>query len=404
MWRRHGDLAYTVLVFVVFCVEVVALGLLTVVFAGRLFSLLPYSDVAATLVGVVVATALALSVLTGYVLVFHAITRTREEQRALRVESWTVQWIDSVLGDAPFPPPTDEAIEAGVSLRHLMSGDAGRAVAEGLWRTGAAAELLRKLQSSRMTDRMEALDGLAKARLPTVLPSVVRHMTSSEPVIRLMAARAAARTLSEWRGAGRDDAIQSFAEALPQADLPTGAMSETLLLAEDGAAGIAARLLTNEQSPPRVLRATLDALGRLGLAEFAYEAAVWINHEDPEVRSASLRALGKLGRVPMRARDAVVIALMDDTEFVRVQAARAAAFVPARIAVTALHQSLGDRSWWVRRAAAESLLHRGRWGIAVLRKAARAHRDRFARDMAAQVLLDAGLVDFTDVPHLRATA
>jgi HEAT repeat protein len=219
-----------------------------------------------------------------------------------------------------------------------------------------------------------------------------------------MAARAAARTLSEWAGPGRAEAFGAFSDALSWADLPAGALAETLLLLDRSASGVVARLLSDPNSPPVALRATLDAVGRLHLVEFAYEAGVWIGHQDPEVRAAALRALGRLGRVPMRARDAVVIALADDTEFVRVQAARAAAYVPARIAVNALHGSLGDRSWWVRRAAAESLLNRGRWGIATLRKAARAHRDRFARDMAAQVLLDGGIVHAEEIPQLKATA
>lgn len=38
-----------------------------------------------------------------------------------------------------------------------------------------------------------------------------------------------------------------------------------------------------------------------------------------------------------------------------------------------------------------------------MRKAARAHQDRFARDMAAQVLLDGGVVQITDMPQLMAT-
>jgi HEAT repeat protein len=404
MWRRHGDLAYGSLVLVVFCVEVAGLGFLTLTFAGRLFSILPYAGVVGALVGVVVATAAALLALTGYILVYHAMTRSHEQKRALRVEEWTDQWVRVLYGEATLPPLTEEATEAGLNLRHLLTGEEGRSIADGLWRSGAVAALLRKLRSSRMVDRMEALDALAKARIPTALSPIVRMMSSSEPVVRLMAARAAARTLSEWFGPGLPEAIAAFAHALRRADLPAGAMAETLLLLEGSAPGVVARLLSDDDLPPLVLRASLDAVGRLHMVEFAYEAAVWIGHQDPEVRAAAFRALGRLGRMPMRARDAVAIALADDTEFVRVQAARAAAFVPARIAVRALYGSLGDRSWWVRRAAAESLLNRGRWGIATLKDAARAHHDRFARDMAAQVLLDGGIVRIADLPGLKASA
>ena len=86
-----------------------------------------------------------------------------------------------------------------------------------------------------------------------------------------------------------------------------------------------------------------------------------------------------------------MIALNDDTEFVRVQAARAAAYLPPEVAVPVLQGSMGDSSWWVRRASAESLLKLGPKGIGTLWAAANKHPDVFAGDMAAQVLLDAGI-------------
>src|SRR5439155_22569638 len=213
----------------------------------------------------------------------------------------------------PPVPLTSEALEAGLNLRHLVTGDDGRQLAEALWRTGAAATLLAQLGSRRLLDRMEALDGLARARLPTTFAPVIRQITHPEPVVRLMAARAAARTLAEWSGPGRQEAIDAFARGIGMADLPSGAAAETMLLLEGNAPGVLSRLLTDEATPVSLLRAALDVVGRLRLGEFAYEAAVRISHRDPEVRAAALRALGRAGRVPVRARDSVVIALMDDT-------------------------------------------------------------------------------------------
>jgi len=229
-------------------------------------------------------------------------------------------------------------------------------------------------------------------------------MAHPEPVVRLMAARASARILAEWTGPGRDEAGAAFAEALKNSELPVGTAGETLLLLERAAPVVLGWLLSLPETPAFLLRAALDSVGRLGLVEFAYDAGARVNHRDREVRAAALRAMGRLGRVPTRARTAVVIALSDDTEFVRVQAARAAAFVPARLAVMALRGALGDQSWWVRRAAAESLLRQNRWGVAVLRKAARSHPDHFASDMAAQVLLDAGILQARDAPASRRMA
>src|SRR5438093_728273 len=262
MWRRHGDLAYSFLTFVIFCFEVAGLAVLTLAFAGQLFGVLPYAAVLAVLVSVVMVTAIALCVLTGFVLVYHALTRAREQQQAERIDASTDLWIKAIYEEGALPPLTKESTEAGLNLRHLLSGEEGRTIAEALWRTGAVAGLLRKLQSSRMTDRMEALDAMSKARIPTALSIIVGLMTSPEPIVRLMATRAAARTLSEWFGPGRDEAFQVFADALPRADLPAGAMAETLLLMEANASGVVARLLSDQESPPRVLRATLDAVGR----------------------------------------------------------------------------------------------------------------------------------------------
>jgi len=172
-------------------------------------------------------------------------------------------------------------------------------------------------------------------------------------------------------------------------------VTEVLILLQDAAPAVTARLVASPNLPAPIVRACLDAVGRLGLVQLAYEVGSRITHRDPEVRAAALRALGRLRRVPTRSRDAVIIALADDTEFVRIQAARAAAFIPELNAVTELSHALGDPSWWVRRAAAESLLARDDWGLRALQEAAVSHLDRFARDMAAQVLLDAGLT----VPH-----
>jgi hypothetical protein len=72
--------------------------------------------------------------------------------------------------------------------------------------------------------------------------------------------------------------------------------------------------------------------------------------------------------------------------------------------MTALYEALGDRSWWVRRAAAESLAARDAWGVDALKKASVSHPDRFARDMAAQVLLDGGVKLPDEAIQLRGTA
>jgi len=391
MWRRYGDVPYTLLVFAVFSVEVLTLALVTWSFSRHLFGFVPYMEGQRVLVGAVAVTAAALVMLAGYILAYHAMSLSRDRRSRARVKMWSERWILAVFGEGPFPKPplAAEAQEAGLALRELLGGKRGRKLAASLESAGVGESLVRRLGSRRRTVLLEALEGLARARLPSAFGAVNRLLHHPKPVVRLMAARAAARTLATWGEPGRDDAIIAFAESLAVLNLPAGAVTEVLILLRNAGPAVAARLMAHSNLSPPVARACLDAIGRLGLVQLAYEVASHATHPDPEVRAAALRALARLRRVPQRARDVVIIALADDTEFVRVQAARAAAFIQAENALAALYQSLGDRSWWVRRASAESLLGSGGWGAEALKKAARSHPDRFAREMAAQVLIDA---------------
>jgi HEAT repeat protein len=406
MWRRYGDVPYTLLVFGVFSLEVVSLGLVIWGFSRNLFGFVPFGEIEGVLVGGVAVTAAALALLTGYILAYHAMSLSRERRSLDLGKIWTERWIRALEGEGNFPQPplTKEAQEAALVLRELLAGPEGAVLASRLEEAGVAEALVRRLESHRRTVRIEALEGLARARLPKAFDAVNRYVYDSQAIVRLMAARAAARTLGAWHGPGRYEAEASFAESLAVIDLPAGAVTEVLILLETATLGVTARLMADPKLPAQLVRACLDAIGRAGLSSLSYEAGPWIAHTDPEVRAAALRAMGRLARVPMRARDAVIIALADDTEFVRIQAARAAAFVSEPSAITALYEALGDRSWWVRRASAESLVARDAWGVDALKKAAVAHPDRYARDMAAQVLVDAGVEVPPEAMQLRGTA
>ena len=93
--------------------------------------------------------------------------------------------------------------------------------------------------------------------------------------------------------------------------------------------------------------------------------------------------------MPETAEATLLHAVGDEVDFVRVQAAHAAAFVPAEAALPALEPRLEDASWWVRRAAAASLARLGELGVATVKRAAESHPDKAAREMAVQILLEA---------------
>jgi HEAT repeat protein len=147
-------------------------------------------------------------------------------------------------------------------------------------------------------------------------------------------------------------------------------------------------LILRDRPRSATVRAAIDGIGRLKLLVFAEEVMRFLSDPDDEVRAAALRAVVHLGFLPEASRGNVVTALTDEVDFIRIHAAAAARFLPRRYALSLLSDRLGDRSWWVRRAAADSLVALGPAGLAELGRAVRAHPDRFARDMAEQALRD----------------
>uniref|UniRef100_A0A832I0F3 HEAT repeat domain-containing protein n=1 Tax=Eiseniibacteriota bacterium TaxID=2212470 RepID=A0A832I0F3_UNCEI len=130
--------------------------------------------------------------------------------------------------------------------------------------------------------------------------------------------------------------------------------------------------------------AAVEALGAWG----AREAGPWLERlladGGVEARTAAARALGLLGDP---AHEAALVAALDDYAWpVRAQAARALGALGAARAVQRLAARVHDRAWWVRRHAAYALAACGPRGRAALRALRRQRADRFARDMAGEVL------------------
>ena len=166
-------------------------------------------------------------------------------------------------------------------------------------------------------------------------------------------------------------------------------VEESLLLLETRAGPILRELLADPDLSDTLRWVALETCGRLGLADMAEQVTPSTTHPDPELRAAAFRALRRLGTVPEGAQAPLLQALNDEVDFVRVQAAHAAAFLPAGVALPALEPRLGDESWWVRRAAAASMARLGDDGVAAVRRAAETHPEKAAREMAVQVLLEA---------------
>jgi len=133
-------------------------------------------------------------------------------------------------------------------------------------------------------------------------------------------------------------------------------------------------------------RAIIEALGlaRHHAARRAVERR--LREGDVEQRIAAARALGR-----MEATDcatSLVGALQDQAWAVRAQAAHALGHMRAEIALLALPTRLTDPAWWVRHHAAHALREFGTEGRRELERIAAHSPDRYARDMAREVLAD----------------
>jgi len=135
---------------------------------------------------------------------------------------------------------------------------------------------------------------------------------------------------------------------------------------------------------PRIERAIMEALGQIGDLAAAAEIERRLTADAVDTRVAAARALGRMRAV--HSVSGLQTALKDPAWQVRAQAAWALGRTRASLAVYALTGRLTDEAWWVRRHAAYALAQMGEEGIAALEHARTSSTDRYARDMAQEVL------------------
>ncbi|MEK7233964.1 MAG: HEAT repeat domain-containing protein [Elusimicrobiota bacterium] len=108
-----------------------------------------------------------------------------------------------------------------------------------------------------------------------------------------------------------------------------------------------------------------------------------LSSPNTEVKIAVCRALAALGERSVGAH--LVPLLAAESWEIRAKAAWALGKLGYQESIPQLIVSLGDRAWWVRLNTGEALARMGQTGRRALEESL-SHRDRFARDMAAQWL------------------
>ena len=450
MWRRYGDVLYAVVLSVVLTAEAAVLAVLTWMFLPGLARLVPRLELEAMLLAGVAMTGMALVAVAGFVLAYHSFSARRERLHMEALDVWADRWVRVVIERRPRPEPPIQgaAVEALLDLREALRGEEGERVDELIRHYGVARALVSQAAGGRRkglgrllprprrrsfrgtAERLDSLEALAKARLPEAFPAMLELLSDPQITVRLMALRGLARTIARMpTPTDRHRSALELCDRLRVADLPGGAIEECFLLLEDTAPMVLRNLLERPEissfgveewavdtrgirrrgkapdfrtrGPGSLLRAALDATGRLKLLDLGDRVAEFTAYREPEVRAAAIRALGRLGYLPEHAEAGLVAALHDDVEFVRVQAAHAAVLLSPETAAPALWKLLGDQSWWVRRAAGESLARIAETGVRELGRAAHSHPDRYARQMAVQILLDGGHLDPAGAQRLR---
>jgi len=398
MWRRYGDAFYTLLTLAVFGFETIALGGLSLSFLLGGATGIASTPVEGILLGVVISTASALALLGLYLLSYHFVSNLRDRWQIEQLDKWTEWWVGLALTGPGEPVDAGSgrrrlprvAVDSVLSLLEAVKGEEGDRLKEALAGHGVDHWFLRRARAGHLTARLDAIEGLGKARLPQAFDPLLGLLHHAKPVVRRMSARAAAVTLAVLPPEPGPDSPQArFIQAIKHADLQPGVVQEALLLLETRAGPILRELLADPQLSDSLHWVALETVGRLGLADMADQVAASSDHPDPELRAATFRCLRRLGSVPEAAEATLLHAVGDEVDFVRVQAAHAAAFVPAEAALPALEPRLEDASWWVRRAAAASLARLGELGVATVKRAAESHPDKGAREMAVQILLEA---------------
>jgi HEAT repeat protein len=249
--------------------------------------------------------------------------------------------------------------------RDLVVGSLGKVRGEGhdalvayLVRAGVADRARRRLRRPGATGRARALDSLGRLGDPADADLATRCLRSRDPVLRIVAARALART-------GGPDAVPVLAQSLVATrEVPAGIVATAVLDVGPAAGEPLTVLLDDPHAEVRELGAELLGVERTVAAA---PALVERLRQDASgaVRIAAARALGRIG-APTAVVPLVAALDRDEPDELRATAAEALGVLGARDAVPALTAQVADPSHRPAHEAAVALADLGTAGARAL--------------------------------------
>ncbi|GGO35754.1 HEAT repeat domain-containing protein [Deinococcus humi] len=313
--------------------------------------------------------------------------RDAELSAAVKEARWSEALLAWAYADGPLPGRLDDAgVQTLLKLRDSLSGEVADRL-QGLYSDqGWLSRDMRVLagRSASVVARAEAIERLALLREPLALDALQRELRHWHPEIRALALLALSRSVGrlELQRTERTSRVLALHSAIARGEFSVGQVQEALTLL-----GGAGRVLVQELllGAPDILRAaTLDVLARQRTGMLEREVLTLLSSANAELRAGALRVLVSSTQVPAESAQTVMDLTEDPTAFVRLQATKAAAYLDP-VPAGRLWALLGDPHWWVRRAAAQSLLCVPD-GERLLSDAAVSHADRYARDIARTAL------------------
>lgn len=143
-----------------------------------------------------------------------------------------------------------------------------------------------------------------------------------------------------------------------------------------------------ELPTPAARYALIDTLGALQDFDYVHELEQLLTDGDSEVRIRALKSLYQLNWINNLSlyTPFVTSAIWEE----RLMLAKVLQHVPLEHSERLLLTLIEDANWWVRKQAAETIIHH-RQGADVLRRTIATTEDRFAKEVAQEVLTKAGV-------------